>query len=190
MTEQQPYEVVRRYPDFELRSYPPHTVAEVTVEGSFDAAGTRAFRTLFRYISGHNDSSRSVAMTAPVVQAAARPEQVEMTAPVVQSEAPDGGYVVAFVLPAALTAETAPVPTDPRVRIRTVPEQLAAAVQFSGRWSERTYRHHLSHLEAAVESAGLRAVGPPRYARFNSPFTPWFLRRNEVVQGVARPSDT
>jgi hypothetical protein len=38
-----------------------------------------------------------------------------------------------------------------------------------------------------VEAAGLQAVGPPRFARFNPPFTPWFLRRNEVVQGVEPP---
>lgn len=187
MTEQQRYEVVRRYPGFELRHYPAHAVAEVTVSGSFDAAGSRAFRSLFGYISGQNTSSSAVAMTAPVVQAAAPSEKVRMTAPVVQSEAGEGEYVVAFVLPAAMTAGSAPVPTDPRVRVRAVPDELAAALRFTGRWSEGAFRRRLGDLRAAVEAAGLQAVGPPRFARFNPPFTPWFLRRNEVVQGVERP---
>lgn len=190
MTEQQPYEVVGRYPGFELRSYPAHAVAEVTVRGSFDSAGTRAFRALFGYISGANASARSVAMTAPVVQEAVPSERIEMTAPVLRSEVAEGEYVVAFVLPATLTAQTAPVPTDPRVRVRSVPEQLAAAVRFSGRWTETAYRRHLADLEAAVARAGLQADGPPRFARFDPPFTPWFLRRNEVVQGVRWPAGT
>lgn len=188
MTEQQPYEVVERYPTFELRRYPSHTVAEIRVRGSFDDAGNRAFRALFGYISGRNEAAVPVSMTAPVVQAETpRAVKVAMTAPVVQSASADGEYVVAFVLPAAMTADTAPVPTDSQVRIRAVPERLAAAVRYSGRWSESSYRGHLAELEADLAGAGLVCVGPPRFARFNPPFTPWFLRRNEVVQDVRWP---
>lgn len=68
MTEQQPYEVVEQYPEFELRRCPSHAVAEVSVPGSFGSAGNQAFRALFRYITGHNESAGSIAMTAPVVQ--------------------------------------------------------------------------------------------------------------------------
>jgi hypothetical protein len=187
MTEQQPYEVVQRHPGFELRAYPAHAVAEVEVDGSFETAGTRAFRALFAYIRGANTSATAVAMTAPVVQEQAPPEQVAMTAPVVQSVADGGGYVVAFVLPASMTAQSAPVPTDPRVRVRAVPAQHAAAVRFSGRWTEAAYRRHLADLEAAMAAAGLEPVGEPRFARFDPPFTPWFLRRNEVVRAVRWP---
>lgn len=190
MTEQQPYEVVQRHPAFELRRYPAHVVAEVEVHGAFEVAGNRAFRSLFGYITGRNQTASSVAMTAPVVQStprAATSEKVAMTAPVLQADDGAGGYVVAFVLPASLTAETAPVPTDPQVRIRTVPGHLAAAVRYSGRWTESSYRRHLSELESAVRAAGLVTVGAPRFARFDPPFKPWFLRRNEVVQGVQAP---
>ncbi|MGA8047849.1 MAG: heme-binding protein [Dermatophilaceae bacterium] len=191
MTEQQPYVVVETHDGFELRRYPEHVVAEVIVSGTFDGAGNRAFRPLFRYISGNNRSSRSVAMTAPVVQEAvvqdAASEKVSMTAPVVQTEAGDGEFVVAFVLPADLTEETAPVPADPDVRVRTVPERLAAARGYSGRWTESSFRHHAARLVEDVQRVGLVPVGAPRYARFNAPFTPWFLRRNEVVQDVRRP---
>jgi len=187
VTEQQPYELVERYPAFELRRYPPHVVAEVSVRGTFEGAGNRAFRLLFGYISGENESARSVAMTAPVVQESARSERVAMTAPVVQTETAEGEFVVAFVLPATLTVETAPVPTDPGVRVRALPERLAAAARFSGRWSESAYRQHLADLEAGIAQAGLLPVGRPRFARFDPPFKPWFLRRNEVVLDVRRP---
>lgn len=187
MTQQQPYDVVERYSTFELRRYPAHAVAEVSVRGSFDNAGNRAFRALFRYISGHNESAGAIAMTAPVVQESPGSQKVAMTAPVVQTETDDGKHVVAFVLPATLTAETAPVPSDPQVRVREVPERIAAAVRYSGRWSESGYRRHLVDLQAELARAGLVATGPPRFARFDPPFKPWFLRRNEVVQDVQQP---
>ena len=114
MTEQQPYELVRRYADFELRRYPAYTVAEVEVDGTFDRAGNAAFRHLFNYISGNNTSRQSVAMTAPVLQGSEprkpQSQKVQMTAPVLQQgpllgvgasrggEADMGAYVVAFVL--------------------------------------------------------------------------------------------
>lgn len=85
MTEQQPYEVIEQFDGFELRRYPPHLVAEVELDGSFEDAGNGAFRRLFGYITRQNEARRSVAMTAPVVQAAAS-EKVAMTAPVVQTD--------------------------------------------------------------------------------------------------------
>lgn len=192
MTEQQPYEVLESHPGFELRRYPPHVVAEVEVAGSFEDAGNAAFRTLFGYIAGRNESQRKVAMTAPVVQEAAAPEQaasekIAMTAPVVQTEGEaGGGYVVAFVLPASMTLDTAPVPVSPDVRIRAVPERLSAASTYSGRWSRSSYERHLADLLSAVVAAGFVPVGAPRFARFDPPFKPWFLRRNEVLQDVSR----
>ncbi len=112
-----------------------------------------------------------------------------MTAPVVQESGgePDR-HVVAFVMPAEYTLETLPAPSDPRIRIREVPAQVAAATTFTGRWSEPIYRHQLAGLRRALTRAGLDVVGPPRFARFNPPWTPWFLRHNEVVLPVADPT--
>lgn len=120
--EQQPYRVVARHPGFELRRYPAHLVAELRVDGSFLEAGNVGFRPLAAYISGANRSRRKVGMTAPVVQESAGSEQIARTAPVVQEEGERPGcWVVRFVLPAALTAATAPEPEDPRITVREVP---------------------------------------------------------------------
>jgi len=197
VTERQPFDLVRRYPRFELRRYPAHTVAQVTVRASFDKAGNSAFRLLFGYISGQNRTTSSVSMTAPVVQGVppqpvgeggggqdSRSSKVAMTAPVVQRPSAAGEFVVAFVLPASLTADTAPVPTDPRVEIHTVPAGLAAVLGYSGGWSQPGFDKHNAQLQQAVLDAGLAPIGPPRFARFDPPFMPWFLRHNEVVQDV------
>lgn len=195
MTEQQPYDVVRGFDEFELRRYPEHAVAEVVVDGRFEEAGNRAFRYLFSYISGENEPAEKVAMTAPVVQARGG-SKIAMTAPVVQRPA-DGGsgaknegdYLVAFVLPAALTAATAPRPTDARVNVRAVPEGLVAARRYRGRWSQNSYEEHLDRLRAALAAEGLSATGDPRFARFDPPMWPAFLRHNEVLLDVEAPAD-
>lgn len=170
MTEQQPYEVLRDYPGFQLRRYPEHLVAETRVGGSFELAGNLAFPKLARYIGGHNRAARKVSMTAPVVQ---------------EQDPTNGRYVVGFVMPADVDPEELPDPLDSAVSTRRVPAQTAAAVQFSGRWSRKTYEKRTAELLTAVAAAGLEMLGPPRYARFDPPWTPWFLRRNEVVVPVA-----
>ncbi|KUM37027.1 SOUL family heme-binding protein [Arthrobacter sp. EPSL27] len=193
MTEQQPFELVQRYAHFELRRYPAHVVAEIQVNAMFDRAGNAAFRHLFNYISGNNNARQKLAMTAPVVQAPGPSQKLAMTAPVIQSGPLPGrggpaDFVVAFVLPAGTTAETAPVPADPRVRIRAIPASLAAALRFSGSGSAAAFERRNEGLQAALVLAGLTAVGPPRFAQFDPPFKPWFLRRNEVVQDVQEPA--
>ncbi len=189
MTEQQPYEVVRRDGAFEVRHYPEHLVAEVVISAAFEDAGNRAFRYLFGYISGENRSRAKVAMTAPVVQAESHPESVElaMTSPVVQQSAGTRDeYRVAFVLPAGLTLGTAPEPTNAAVQLRVVPETTAAAIRFSGRWSESSYQLHLRELRRDLTAAGFVTRGVPRFARFDPPYLPAFLRRNEVVLDIER----
>ncbi|WP_372735529.1 heme-binding protein [Nocardioides sp.] len=170
MTEQQIYEVLEKFPDFEVRHYPDHVVAETEVGGPFEMAGNRAFPRLARFIGGHNRASRKVAMTAPVLQ-----------------EEPEGGrYVVGFVMPAQMGVEDLPDPSDPTVHTRVVPAHTAAALGFSGRWSRRSFEKRSAELLAVVAEAGLEATGTVRYARFDPPWTPWFLRRNEVVVTVQR----
>lgn len=182
MTEKQRYEVLREYPGFELRRYAPHLVAEVTVRAPFEDAGNIAFRTLLGYISGGNRSRHKVAMTAPVIQSAS--EKIDMTAPVVQEETGHGEYAVAFVLPSALTLDSAPEPTSPDVRLRERSGSVAAVRRYRGHWTQASFERHRAELEAAARAAGLTPVGPPRWARFDPPFMPWFLRRNEVVLDV------
>jgi hypothetical protein len=185
MTEEQPFSVVSTHPGFELRRYEPCVVAEVEVDGSLEAAGNRAFRRLVGYIGGQNRTGRSLAMTAPVVQEQGG-RRIAMPAPVVQEEHADR-HVVGFVMPAGETLETLPQPKDAGVSLREVPEELAAVVRYSGRWTESGYREHVAELEDAVAQAGLTVTGPPRWARFDPPWKPWFLRRNEVVLPVAVP---
>lgn len=173
------YQIVRKLAaNVEVRQYAAYAFAEVVVAGSAVEAGGRAFPILVGYIFGKKKGERKFAMTAPVTQAAA-PVKLEMTAPVMQNAVP-GGFVVQFVLPKGVTAASAPEPLDARVRLREVAPAQVAVIRYSGFWSQSNYDDHLARLQAALRAAGLAWTGEPVYARYNAPFTPWFMRRNEI----------
>ena len=190
-TEEPKYEVVKQYEAFELRRYAPQLLAETEVTGEFKEVGNQAFRLLADFIFGNNKAQEKISMTAPVsMQPAGEGEKIAMTAPVTmtpkEGEAPRGTYVFSFVMPAHFTRATLPQPVNPKVRIREAPARLMAARRYSGFWSESRYREQEAILLKAVAQAGLSTVGPPVFARYNAPFTLWFLRRNEVLIEVAK----
>jgi len=180
--EEPDYEVVRKLDQVEVRQYAPHVVAEVVLNVNADEAGNRAFPILAGYIFGKNRGEKKFAMTAPVTQTAV-PVKMDMTAPVTQS-AVAGGTRVQFVLPKGVTLESAPEPLDPRVQLRLVPAGQWAVIRYSGTWSRSNYDEHLSLLEATLAKAGVATHGEPVLARYNAPFTPWFMRRNEIWLAV------
>lgn len=189
--EEPKYELVKSYPEFELRHYEPFLVAETDVDGDFDEAGNQAFRILAAYIFGENKSQAKMEMTAPVNQrpATEEGEKMAMTAPVTQRpKGSDGSetFVLSFVMPSGYSLESLPVPLDPQVRLREEPAKLMAVRSYSGRWTESNYRDNESLLLAAVEKAGLEPVAAPVYARYNSPFSLPFMRRNETMVEVRR----
>jgi len=178
-TEEAKYTVSVKQDDLEVREYEPSIVAEVIVNDSFEDASGAAFRKLFKYISGDNTGRNKIAMTAPVAQKA-ESEKIAMTSPVGQRKA-EQGWAVSFMMPASYTMETIPVPDNPAVVLREIPAYRAAAIRYSGRWSEKSYKKHLASLLEWIESENLEVIGEPVWARYNAPFTPWFMRRNEIL---------
>jgi len=123
-------------------------------------------------------STSAASTTEPVTQSAA-PMKLATTAPVIQNTAP-GGYLVQFVLPRGVTLHAAPEPIDQRIVLRQVQPMRVAVIRYSGFWSDANYNSHLAQLEETLRKAGVKWSGEPVYSRYNPPFTPWFLRRNEI----------
>ncbi len=186
-TEEAKYTVVKKDDSFEIRDYAPHILAEIIVEGELENAGSKAFNSLFRYISGDNHSRNKVAMTAPVSQQPVS-QKINMTAPVGQQRV-DNKWAVSFMMPDSYTLETLPVPDNSNITLRQVPARQIAAVRYSGFWSEKSYLQYKSQLETWINKNKLLIVGDAVWARYDAPFTPWFLRRNEILIPVAKSTD-
>jgi len=182
------YRVISKLGAIEIREYEPYLVAETTVDGSLDDAGNRGFRILAKYIFGDNRGSQKIAMTAPVAQEKTEGTKIAMTTPVTQERTGDR-YTVRFMMPSELTREALPAPNDERITIREMPARTLAAIRYSGTWSKRNYEKHLEALYEALRAEGLEPTGEPTWARYNPPFTPWFMRRNEILTAfrVATP---
>ncbi|NCN41263.1 heme-binding protein [bacterium] len=181
------YEVLVKADDFEVRHYDPYIVAETVVDGDFDSASTKGFKRLAGYIFGGNQSKKKISMTAPVGMKEKSSEKIAMTAPVAQ-EKRNGKYVVTFSMPSSYTMETLPTPDDENVALRAVPEKTFATVQFNGTWSSSRYEDHLSSLRDWIKKQGYESVGEPNFARYDPPWTLWFLRRNEILIEIKRPA--
>lgn len=171
MTEQQQYQVIQRLDGLEIRKYEPCVLMQVTVAGDFLRAGSIGFGPLVRYISGNNQSGRKIAMTAPVIQ-----EPVS-----------DQEHIISFVLPAGMQPDTVPLPSDARVKMVAEPSFFAAARKFGGGWDEGRFIGQGELLLNAVKAAGLAPIGAIYWARFDPPWKPGFLKRNEAIIKIERP---
>jgi effector-binding domain-containing protein len=181
--EEAKYTVVEKRDNFEIRDYAPHILAITLVDGDLEKAGNQAFAYLFDYISGNNQAQGKIAMTTPVSQEAVG-RKIDMTAPVGQQRS-DGKWQISFMMPATYTMETLPKPLDPKVSLQQVPARRMAAIRYSGFWSKEGYLRNKAALDSWIEKKGLKAIGEPVWARYNAPFSLWFLRRNEVLIPIA-----
>ena len=165
--EEPQFEIIHVTDAYEIRRYAPYIVAEVDVAGDMGSAGNRAFRILADYIFGNNAPGEKMQMTAPVVS----------NAPSVERDS----YTYAFVMESRYSLDTLPAPVDPRIRIVRKPAQIVAARSYSGRWTQENFLQHEVSLVSALTIDGHPMRSEPFLARYDSPFTPWFLRRNEVL---------
>ena len=156
--EEPEYEVLLREGEIEFRRYEPYIVAEVT-----EARDNRAFRILAGYIFGDNVEQEKMQMTAPVERR---------------------GADMSFVMESKYAMDSLPAPNDQRIRLRELPARVVAVREFSGRWTERSFARHEQSLLDGLASLGIETTGEPELARYNGPFTPWFLRRNEIIVPV------
>jgi len=183
--EEPKYTVLEKTPPFELRSYSPMILAEVQVEGDLDEASSQGFRLIAAYIFGQNQPSEKISMTTPVVveERAVKGAAIAMTTPVsIESNA--GKWTVSFVMPAEYSMESLPKPLNSKVQLRQIPAVKRAVVSFSGFYNENKVAERTLELEEWMKTKNLQASGIPKFARYNPPWTPPFMRRNEIMIDV------
>ena len=196
-TERVPYERIETIEGVELRRYPRTILVETTAPDR-----VTAFRRLFRYISGANEGGEEVAMTAPVATggeaiattASVRTvrgggEAVSMTAPV-RTDREGSAVTMAFYLPPEYVPETAPQPTDPKVRLVVEPPRTVATRRFSWYATDARVGRERRKLLDVLADRGIELLGSPVLLQYNDPWTPPFMRRNEVEVLVEPPGES
>jgi hypothetical protein len=157
-TEEQSYEVVQTKSDFEIRYYPPVMMAAYVS----DSNNSSGFRSLFRYISGSNQSQTKIAMTTPV-----------------HMEKQEQGNSMAFVLPKKFDPKTTPLPSDSQVKVYESKGGYYASMRYSGYTNEAKEKNYTAQLKTSLEKEGIQIAGLPKVFVYNSPFN-FMNRRNEI----------
>ena len=165
MVEKVRYTVIEKMNDFEIRKYPELVLA--LVEGD----DNRAFGILFNYISGNNKIQEKIKMTAPVINS----KKIEMTTPVISKD-----DYMAFIMPSKYDKNNIPIPLDQNLKIKIEPERKLAVIRFSGYTSKNKIKKFKEKLFLELKSNNIKIKGEPLLMRYNSPFAPPFIRRNEI----------
>jgi DNA gyrase inhibitor GyrI len=161
--ESAPYRVVWAHGQFELRDYPALTVVETPMaRGSNGSDGS--FNRLFRFITGGNEAKQKIAMTTPVFMSGS-----------------ETNATMAFVMPAKMKTDEIPKPSDSSITVRELPAGRFAVLRFRGGRNAKNEAESLERLQAWMRQEGLKGLLPPIYGYFDPPWTPAFLRRNEVM---------
>ena len=151
-------------PDIEIRDYDSRILATTHMtEGQ-----NSGFRVLAGYIFGGNENEQEIAMTAPVQRTMPGEQEAEM----------------AFVVPRAYSMEELPTPDDSRIEFREEPAYRAAVIRFSGWVNDKKAERYWQTLIAFLEEQGIQPVGDPTLNQYNPPWTPPFMRRNEIIVAV------
>jgi hypothetical protein len=174
--------VVRKDNKYEIREYEDYIVAEIEVDGDFNAALQEGFRILAGYIFGKNISKAYINMTAPVTQQVAGSEKIEMTAPVTSSPIEEGKkYIIAFTMPSKYSLENLPEPENKAISFRKIARHRVAALKFSGNLNGKLATRKAKDLETWLRENKYSRKSNIVFAQYNPPWIPGLFRRNEVL---------
>jgi len=148
------YQAVKNIEDIEIRKYPKLLLATAT-----NLSDNEAFGILFNYISGSNRTLK----------------RIEMTAPVISTE-----NSFSFVMPPRLNMSNIPKPNNPRVIIEKREASKIAVIRFRGYANSKDVNRFSDKLLSVLKKNQIKTVGETFLMRYNSPFAPGFIRRNEV----------
>ncbi|MEM9098941.1 MAG: heme-binding protein [Pseudomonadota bacterium] len=170
--EQPKYQLMRSDGAIEIRDYPELVTASVIRTGERWEAVRAGFRPLAGYIFAKERPGEKIAMTAPVTQRAGA----------------DQDWTIQFIMPSDYALEDLPAPARTDVTLSTLPGTQRAAIRFSGVATDELIAEQEALLRAWMDSNGVTPTGAPIYAYYNDPFTPGFLRRNEVLFDLEAPN--
>jgi len=161
--------VVRKSGSFEVRDYAALTLVSTPMDKS-NPENDGSFMRLFRYISGSNEATQKIAMTTPVF-----------------IDQRGTNRQMSFVVPRETAEKGVPESGRDDVRVTTRAVGRFAAYRFSGSWDAARVESARTKLAEWLAAENLQPVGEPEVANYDPPFTPPFLRRNEILVRLSSP---
>ncbi|SMD13642.1 effector-binding domain-containing protein [Fulvimarina manganoxydans] len=172
--EEPDYEVVREDGAIEIRDYEAMIVAETVKSGYHEKARRLGFETLYDYIAAKTRSGKKIKMTTPVLQQLA------------DDDGRTKGWAVRFVMPKKHTLASLPKPGRDDVKLKEMPARRMVAIRFSGNFNATLASKQLMSLYNYLADNNLTQKGDPQYAFYNPPWTPGFMKRNEILIEIER----
>ena len=171
MAEEIEYNLIKKDGKIEIRKLEPVIQATVKIDAERQVAANQAFRLLFQYISGENETNQKIPMTSPVSQ----------------KTTPDQKWIISFYLPKSFSLSNTPFPTNSSVKIKKVESHKIAVIRFSGSSNQKNLDKHSKILLDYLKKGSVDHDPTPIYSFYNPPFIPPFLRRNEVAFRLLKP---
>ena len=163
--EEASHQVIIREGPIELRRYSNLNLVQTKMKDTDDSG----FMRLFRYIDGNNSSKSKIAMTTPVF-----------------TSENNGERSMSFVLPEKIKQEKVPTPINEAVQTVTRKSGLYAAHRYAGRRIQGAPIKIQNQLREWIKNNDLQSLGKPINAFYDTPWTPPFLRRNELLIEVSQ----
>jgi hypothetical protein len=161
MTKQPSYKLIKREGHFDLRQYEAFTMMEASDQSLQSYQG---FRLAFNFIQGENENNQKIAMTAPVI-----------------NRLNDSGIeTTSFVMPLEMNHDEVPLPKNKNLIKVFVPERICAVYRFSSNAKMEVIRSYENDLKSWIKQEGYTIKGNLQLARYNPPFIPGFLKKNEL----------
>jgi len=188
--EEPAYTVLKKQGNIEMREYSQKLIAKVNVTGTREEAASKGFRAIADYIFGNNEEQNKIAMTVPVLQERL-PNNDTMNNSQLSDEATlayaeDSQWIISFVMPSMYTMENIPKPVNDQVTLEEAENATFITLQFSGGASSSNLADHKLELDTYIKENSVDVKGEELYAFYNAPWTPPFMRRNEVMYRISR----
>lgn len=176
------YKVVEKKSEYEIRLYDPYIAMQTEVEGETNQALNNGFRILAGYIFGGNESKKSVAMTAPVMEQSTTSKKISMTSPVMeQTNTENNKKIITFTAPKEYTIDTLPKPNSDKIKFVQVSNKKYAVYKFTWYYTSERIAAKKKFLKDLLVKDGVKMLGEPMFAGYNGPGTIPFLMRNEIL---------
>jgi len=154
------YQALESDHNFEIREYLQSMLISTPMKRRGEDG---SFMRLFRFISGGNERRQKISMTVPVLMTGSN------------------SGTMSFVVPGIVARQGIPTPLDPQVTVTTMPAGRYACYRFNGSINPKGSDEAATKLLHWINARQLTATGIPIFAYYNPPWTPGFLRRNEVL---------